>query len=84
MSGRPLDVLEASLGEDVVVRLKDGQAFFGTLAGYDQHMNVVLEPGSDGDGDADGVVSGDEDGVDVDAVRDTTIIRGDNVVTITT
>jgi small nuclear ribonucleoprotein len=74
MSGRPLDVLEASLGEDVVVRLKDGQAFFGSLAGYDQHMNVVLEESPD-----------DEDvAVDVEAVRDTTIIRGDNVVTITT
>jgi small nuclear ribonucleoprotein len=74
MSGRPLDVLEESLNEDVVVRLKDGAAFFGTLGGYDQHMNVVLEESLD-DEDVD---------VDVETVRDTTIIRGDNVVTITT
>ncbi len=60
MSGRPLDVLEASLGEEVTVRLKDGEVFTGELAGYDQHMNLVVE--SD---------------------EDTTIIRGDNVVTIT-
>jgi len=59
MSGRPLDVLEASLGEEVAVRLKDGEEFAGELAGYDQHMNLVLEDG-----------------------QDTTIIRGDNVVTI--
>ncbi|MFB6141659.1 MAG: LSM domain-containing protein [Halosimplex sp.] len=59
MSGRPLDVLEASLGEEVTVRLKGGEEYVGDLSGYDQHMNLVLED--------------DED---------TTIIRGDNVVTI--
>jgi len=58
MSGRPLDVLEASLGEDVTVRLKDGEIFEGELTGYDQHMNLVIED------------------------EDTTIIRGDNVVSI--
>ncbi|WP_336344175.1 LSM domain-containing protein [Halalkalicoccus ordinarius] len=60
MSGRPLDVLEAAIGDPVTVRLKDGEEFDGTLTGYDQHMNVVIE---------------DED--------NTTIIRGDNVVSIT-
>ena len=56
---RPLDVLEASVGGDVVVKLKGGEVFEGTLAGYDQHMNLVVE-----------------------AEQDTTIIRGDNVVSI--
>jgi small nuclear ribonucleoprotein len=59
MSGRPLDVLEASLGEEVTVRLKGGEEYVGDLSGYDQHMNLVLEDG-----------------------QDTTIIRGDNVVSI--
>ncbi|WP_254271055.1 LSM domain-containing protein [Haloarcula marina] len=58
MSGRPLDVLEASLGEEVTVQLKGGEIFEGTLTGYDQHMNLVVED------------------------EDTTIIRGDNVVSI--
>jgi small nuclear ribonucleoprotein len=58
MSGRPLDVLEASLGNSVTVRLKDGEIFEGELTGYDQHMNLVIED------------------------EDTTIIRGDNVVSI--
>jgi small nuclear ribonucleoprotein len=88
MSGRPLDVLEASLNEDVTVRLKDGAAFFGRLAGYDQHMNVVLEAsdanaGADG-GDETDDVNAEAAGSDAEAVEDTTIIRGDNVVTITT
>ncbi|WP_121821351.1 LSM domain-containing protein [Halostella salina] len=59
MSERPLDVLEASVGQDVTVRLKDGEEYAGRLAGYDQHMNLVLDDG-----------------------EDTTIIRGDNVVSI--
>jgi small nuclear ribonucleoprotein len=59
MSGRPLDVLEASLGEEVTVRLKGGEEYVGSLSGYDQHMNLVIEDD-----------------------QDTTIIRGDNVVTI--
>jgi len=58
MSGRPLDVLEASLGEDVTVQLKGGEIFEGELTGYDQHMNLVIED------------------------EDTTIIRGDNVLSI--
>jgi small nuclear ribonucleoprotein len=74
MSGRPLDVLEASLNETVTVHLKDGDAYYGVLAGYDQHMNVVLEEALD-----DEAVPGD---IELRQVEDTTIIRGDNVVTI--
>ncbi|NHN59515.1 MULTISPECIES: LSM domain-containing protein [Halorussus] len=61
MSGRPLDVLEASLDEEVTVRLKGGEEFEGVLTGYDQHMNLVLEDTQE---------------------EDTTIIRGDNLVSI--
>jgi len=56
---RPLDVLEAAVGNDVVVTLKDGDVHEGRLVGYDQHMNLVVE-----------------------AADNTTIIRGDNVVSI--
>jgi small nuclear ribonucleoprotein len=74
MGGRPLDVLEASLDDAVTVHLKDGRAFRGILGGYDQHMNVVLDP-SDGDEPLE---------TDVERIDNTTIIRGDNVVTINT
>ncbi|MFC6835236.1 LSM domain-containing protein [Halomarina ordinaria] len=60
MTGRPLDVLEESLGTDVTVHLKGGEVFTGELTGYDQHMNLVIDEG-----------------------EDITIIRGDNVVSIT-
>ncbi|GAA0258628.1 MULTISPECIES: LSM domain-containing protein [Halobaculum] len=69
MTGRPLDVLEEALDTPVTVHLKDETAHFGVLAGYDQHMNVVLDP-TELEGSAD------------DEVEDTTIIRGDNVVSI--
>jgi small nuclear ribonucleoprotein len=75
MSGRPLDVLEAALEDAVTVTLKDGTAYYGALAGYDQHMNAVLEPAADVGDDVVGEL-------DVTPVEDTTIIRGDNVVTI--
>ncbi len=74
MSGRPLDVLEASLGDRVTVRLKSGDEYVGELAGYDQHMNLVLEE----------VTIPDDGGIDEELpIEDTTIIRGDNVVSIT-
>jgi len=104
MSGRPLDVLEAAVGGDVEVRLKSGETYRGVLAGYDQHMNLVLEdveaptsdeptaeeptaaPGESG-AEADGAVGPDDGRESNDAEpvepRDTTIIRGDNVVSIT-
>jgi len=78
MSGRPLDVLEASLEEPVTVHLKDGTTYYGVLGGYDQHMNVVIEP----EADVDDRVDGDLDGEFAVAIEDTTIIRGDNVVSI--
>jgi small nuclear ribonucleoprotein len=56
---RPLDVLEAAVGDQVVVTLQDGEVHEGALVGYDQHMNLVVE-----------------------AADNTTIIRGDNVVSI--
>jgi len=42
MTGRPLDVLEDTLGQEVTVQLKDGDTYTGALEGYDQHMNLVL------------------------------------------
>ncbi|MFP8951922.1 LSM domain-containing protein [Natrialbaceae archaeon A-arb3/5] len=74
MSGRPLDVLEASLGERVRVRLKSDDEYVGDLAGYDQHMNLVLE---------DVTIPAETESDDEAPVEDTTIIRGDNVVSIT-
>jgi small nuclear ribonucleoprotein len=81
MSERPLDVLEEALDAHVTVRLKDGTTRVGVLSGYDKHMNVVLEPT---ESERDAVASTDEGEAasSTDEVGDTTIIRGDNVVSI--
>jgi len=71
---RPLDVLEETVDTQVTVELKDGRQYEGRLAGYDQHMNLVIEPDEGG-----GMVGGDT--ADAGA-EDTTVIRGDNVVSI--
>jgi len=44
---RPLDVLESSVDTAVTVDLKDGEQLSGTLTGYDQHMNLVVESDED-------------------------------------
>ena len=95
MSGRPLDVLEAAVGEDVSVRLKSEETHRGTLAGYDQHMNLVLEglektPSASADqspkaadGETPPGTADETESTDGTAGgEDTTIIRGDNVVSI--
>ena len=40
---RPLDLLNASKGKEVLVQLKGEKAFVGTLAAFDIHINVVLD-----------------------------------------
>jgi small nuclear ribonucleoprotein len=73
MDGRPLDVLEAAIDDVVTVSLKDGGSYRGALAGYDQHMNLVLEAADEAD---------ETTGTTATLVEDTMVIRGDNVVTI--
>ncbi len=70
MAPRPLDVLHNSLESPVLVGLKGGKEYRGTLKGYDVHMNVVLQ-------NADELK-------DDNAIRrlGMIIIRGDNIVFI--
>ncbi|NOZ82813.1 MAG: small nuclear ribonucleoprotein [Euryarchaeota archaeon] len=70
MAQRPLDVLHKSLEMPVLVGLKSGREYRGTLKGYDMHMNVVLQ-------NADEI----KDGTPVRRLG-LVIIRGDSVVFI--
>lgn len=40
---RPLDLLNASRGKEVIVQLKNEKQFVGTLRAFDIHINVVLD-----------------------------------------
>ena len=39
----PLDVLEKSVNQRLILLLKDGRTLEGKLMGYDEYMNLVLE-----------------------------------------
>lgn len=68
---KPLDVLNKSLRSPVIVRIRGGREFRGTLEGYDLHMNLVLS-------DAEELV-GDATAKDL---MGEILVRGDNVVYI--
>lgn len=40
---RPLDLLNASKGKEVLVQLKGDKQFVGVLKAFDIHINVVLD-----------------------------------------
>ena len=40
---RPLDLLNASKGKEVLVQLKGDKQYVGTLMAFDIHINVVLD-----------------------------------------
>lgn len=40
---RPMDLLNNSRGKEVIVELKSGKQFTGTLLAFDVHVNVALD-----------------------------------------
>lgn len=65
----PLHLLEKSLNKTVSLLLKDSRILKGTLVGYDDYMNMVLEGTEETQGDQVRRIG-------------TVILRGNNVVTI--
>lgn len=43
MNDRPFDLLNDSIGKNVLIELKENVSVRGTLKAFDVHMNVVLE-----------------------------------------
>jgi small nuclear ribonucleoprotein len=67
---KPLSALNKAISNRVIVELRAGREFRGTLDGYDMHMNLVLK-------DAEEIVDGE-----VVSKYGSTIVRGDNVIYI--
>ena len=63
-----LRLLDRSLGNQVLVRLRNGRLVRGILVGFDKHMNVVLNPAEEVLQDGNSVRLG------------TVLVRGDNIV----
>ena len=43
MEARPLDALNKARGKKVIVELKNGKQYIGSLNAFDIHINVVLD-----------------------------------------
>ncbi len=70
-----MDLLQKSIGAQVLVELKGKKKLRGRLRGYDQHLNLILE-------DADEMSFDDEAEQETIEVIKTVIVRGDNVVLV--
>ena len=66
---KPLELLGQAIGKRVIVKLRGGKEYRGTLNGYDPHMNLVLM-------NAEEVVG------DSTTKAEMVVIRGDNVIYI--
>lgn len=67
---RPLDLLQQSLRQRVLVEMKGGRSYRGTLDAFDQHLNLVLSQ-------VEQVVDGTST-----PLAGTTLVRGDSIVYI--
>jgi small nuclear ribonucleoprotein len=66
---KPLKILHASLNNRVMVELRSGRGYHGTLDGYDvPHMNLVLK-------NAEEIINGEAANK-----HNTVIVRGDNII----
>lgn len=63
-------ILSDSVGKVVLIKMKGGKAIRGTLKGYDQHMNLLLENSQE--------LLDEGNSVDLGTI----VVRGDNVVII--
>jgi len=63
-------VLDESINKLVLIKLKGNKTIRGTLLGFDQHMNLLLEQSEEVPSEGDSISLG------------TIVVRGDNVVMI--
>ncbi len=74
-AGRPMELLQTSIGDQVLVELKGNKKIKGKLRGFDQHLNLILE-------DAEEITTNPETDEQIIEVVKTVIVRGDNVVIV--
>ncbi len=66
---RPFDLLNKALGQQILIRLKNGSEIRGRIQSFDVHMNVVLESAEEL-----------EDGGAVKAKLGVILLRGGNIL----
>lgn len=70
-----MDLLQNSIGSQVLVELKGRKKIKGRLRGFDQHLNLILE-------DAEEISFDLETEEESIVTIQTVIVRGDNVVIV--
>ncbi len=70
-----MEILQKSIGSQVLVELKGRRKIKGKLQGFDQHLNLLLN-------NADEVVIDPETEEEIVTQINTVIVRGDNVVIV--
>ncbi len=70
-----MELLQNSIGSQVLVELKGRKKIKGKLRGFDQHLNLILE-------DAEEISYNPETDEQTVITVDTVIVRGDNVVIV--
>ena len=70
-----MELLQTSIGSQVLVELKGRKIIKGKLRGFDQHLNLILE-------DAEEVTLDLETNEQTVIQVDTVIVRGDNVILV--
>ena len=74
-AAKPMELLQSSIGAQVLVELKGRKKIKGKLRGYDQHLNLILE-------DAEEISIDPETNEQTTIQVDTIIVRGDNVILV--
>lgn len=70
-----MELLQISIGSQVLVELKGRKKIKGKLRGFDQHLNIILE-------DAEEISVDPETNQQTVVQVDTVIVRGDNVILV--
>ncbi len=70
-----MELLQTSIGSQVLVELKGRKKIKGKLRGFDQHLNLILE-------DAEEISFDPETNEQTVVQADTVIVRGDNVILV--
>ena len=70
-----MELLQKSIGAQVLVELKGKRKIKGRLRGFDQHLNLILE-------DADEIAFNSETNEETIEQVQTVVVRGDNVVIV--
>jgi small nuclear ribonucleoprotein len=70
-----MELLQTSIGAQVLVELKGRKKIKGKLRGFDQHLNLILE-------DAEEISTDPETNEQTVVQVETVVVRGDNVILV--